>query len=161
RVESDLDAEIQAYVDAVTEERIAEGMAPAAARRTALSEFGGTEQVKQAVRDGRAGTGIEAVCQDVRFAFRVLRKSPGFTSVVVLTLALGIGANSAIFTLMNAVLLQTIPVKHPEELVALLWSAHKSPQTTEMNTFSDCLMWERDSGASGCSMSYPAYRGFA
>jgi predicted permease len=158
-VESDFDAEIQAYVDALTDERIAKGMTPAASRRMARAELGGTEQVKQALRDGRAGTSIETVCQDVRFAFRVLRKSPGFTSVVVLTLALGIGANTAIFTLVNAVLLQAIPVRHPEQLVALLWSAHKPPQTG-MNGFSDCLFAESDSRASGCAMSYPAYREF-
>lgn len=161
QVESDLDAEICAYVDVLTEERIAAGMTPEAARRSALASFGGTEPVKQAVRDSRAGTGIETIGQDVRFAFRILRKSPGFATVVVLTLALGIGANTAIFTLVNAVLLQTIPVTHPEELVVLRWSAHKSPESTGMSSFGDCVMRRNAGDESACSMPYPVYRTLA
>jgi predicted permease len=161
KVESDLDVEIRAYVDAVTEERIAAGMTPEVARRISLAEIGGTEPVKQAVRDSRAGTGVETVWQDVRFAVRILRKSPGFAMVVVLTLALGIGANTAIFTLVNAVLLQTIPVRHPEELMVLRWSAHKSPESTGMSSFGDCTMHRSAGDESGCSMPYPVYRALA
>src|SRR5215469_2403484 len=161
QVESDLDAEIRAYVDVATEERIAAGMTPETARRTALAEFGGTEQVKQAVRDIRAGTGIETLWRDVQFAVRILRKSPGFATVVILTLALGIGANTAIFTLVNAVLLQTIPVTRPEELVVMRWLAHKSPQSTGMSSFGDCVMHRNIGDESGCSMPYPVYRTIA
>jgi predicted permease len=104
------------------------------------------------VRDSRASARIETVWQDVRFSLRVLRKSPGFTGVVVLTLALGIGENTAIFSLVNAVLLQMIPVKHAEELVVLHWSAHRVPDSGGMSSFGDCVGEASATTASGCSL---------
>src|SRR5215469_2160987 len=138
QVESDLDAEIRAYVDVVTEERIAAGVTPETARRTALAEFGGTEQVKQAVRDSRAGTGIETLWQDVRFAVRILRKSPGFTAVVVLMLALGIGANTAIFSAIDAVIFRPLPVSDQHHLVIFSWSARHDPKHFGQSDYGDC-----------------------
>jgi hypothetical protein len=79
QAESQLDDEVRAYVDMITDERTAAGMSPSEARRTALADFGGVEQVKQAVRDRRTGAGIELLWYDVRFGLRQLRKSPGFT----------------------------------------------------------------------------------
>src|SRR5271170_6140226 len=87
QVESQLDEEVRAYVDMVTDERIAAGVAPSEARRTALAEFGGIEPVKQAVREDRAGVGIELLYKDARYGFRQLWRNPGFTLTVVLTLA--------------------------------------------------------------------------
>ena len=116
QVEGQLDDEVRAYAEMVTDERIAAGIPPSEARRTALAEFGGIEQVKQAVREDRAGAGVELLWQDVRHGFRQLWRNPGFTLTVVLTLALSIGANTAIFSIVNALVLKSLPYPHPERM---------------------------------------------
>lgn len=114
--------------------------------------------VKQALRKSWMAEGVEAVWQDARFALRVLLKSPGFTAVTVVTLALGIGANTAIFTLMHAVLLQSIPVERPEQLMVLQWSAHELPETSAMYNSGDCWTEPNTGTASGCYLSFPVFR---
>src|ERR1700693_3300779 len=98
QVESQLDEEVRAYVDLVTQEKIAAGISPCEARRTALADFGGVEQVKQAVRNHRAGVGLELLWQDIHYGLRQFWRNPGFTLTVILTLALSVGANTAIFS---------------------------------------------------------------
>ena len=116
QVESQLDSELQAYVDMVTAERVASGIPAEEARRTALAEFGGIEQVKQAVRDRRAGAGVELLWQNLRYGSRQLLRNPGFTITVILTLALSIGANTAIFSIVNALILKSLPYAQPERM---------------------------------------------
>jgi predicted permease len=116
QVESQLDDEVRAYVDMMTDERIAVGMSASEARRTALAEFGGIEQVKQAVREHRAGAGVELLWQDARYGLRQLSRNPGFTVTVILTLALSIGANTAIFSIVNSLILKSLPYAHPERM---------------------------------------------
>jgi predicted permease len=116
QVESQLDEEVRAYVDMVTDERIAAGMFASEARRTALAEFGGVEQVKQAVRDHRSGARVELLWQDARYGLRQFCRNPGFTVTVILTLALSIGANTAIFSIVNALMLKSLPYSHPERM---------------------------------------------
>jgi predicted permease len=119
RMEQELTEEIDAYLEMLIEQKINEGLDPAEARRAALIEFGGGEQVKEKVREARAGHQLETLWRDFRYGLQMLGRNPAFTAAAVLSLALGIGANTAIFSLMDAVLLKMLPVKNPEQLFFL------------------------------------------
>jgi hypothetical protein len=116
---ADMRAEFEAHLDMETAELIRRGMAPDEARRQALLASGGLTQAAEAVRDQRGLPWLESIGEDVRYAFRTLRHSPAFTTVVVLTLALGIGANTAIFSVVRAVVLKPLPHDDGERLVYL------------------------------------------
>jgi putative ABC transport system permease protein len=156
--ESDLDDEMRAHIEARTDDLVRSGLARGEAIRRARIEFGCVEAYQDRVRESRRVNWFEDLAQDLRFGFRMLRKSPGFTAVAVLTLALGIGANTAIFTLIDAVMLRMLPVQKPDELLQLMRQDRRdageaSPSFTNplweqvrdrQNVFSGVFAWAND-----------------
>ena len=117
RLDRELHDELQCAVDELTARYVARGMSEADARRAARVELGGVEQVKEQVRAARIGNGVDTTLRDVRYAWRSLWKAPGFAWIIILTLGLGIGATTAIFTVVNALLLEPLPYRDADRLV--------------------------------------------
>src|SRR4030095_4773117 len=119
RVERELDEEFRFHIDQRTAAEIAKGHSPDEARRIAVRAMDGIEQKKEECRDVRRTQVVDQLLQDLRYGLRTLVKSPGFTAAALLSLAAGIGANTAIFSLIDKLLLESLPVSHPRELVLL------------------------------------------
>lgn len=119
RIEKDLDNEIRSHLELLTDEKISEGMDREEATRAARIELGGIEQVKESVRAVRAGVWLATVSQDFGFAVRMLRKTPGFTLTAIAALTLGIGANVAIFSVVNTVILKPLRAPDPDRIVQI------------------------------------------
>jgi predicted permease len=141
-----LNRELSGYVALLTEEKIKAGLSPDAARRAALLEVGGVEQVKERVRDVRSGAWLETLWRDVRYAVRSLARTPAFTVVACVTLALGIGANTAIFSIVNGVMLRPLPYPNPDRLIAIN-SVIKGAAAAV--SAADLMDWRRDARTFG------------
>jgi predicted permease len=154
QVEREMDEELRGYLDAAVQEKMRAGMSHEKALRAARVEMGSVEAVKEEIRSAGWEASVESLWQDLRYGLRQLARNPGFTAVVVIILALGIGANTAIFSLIDAVMLKTLPVKDPNQLVMLRWQARNWPKTERYSGWSGCPAGEE----TGCSFSYPTFQ---
>jgi len=140
-MESEMDEELRAHLDRQVEKGMQAGLTREEARRRARIEFGGHEQLKEECRDARGVSLIETLVQDIRYGLRILARTPVITSVAILSLALGIGANTAIFSLIDSLMLRMLPVQHPEQLVQLQIRNPQRANGQPFGTFTNPL-WE-------------------
>jgi len=142
-LDSDLDAEMASHLQFAIEENLKNGMSPRDAERQARISFGGPQQSKEKHRESRSLPFLESLLQDFRFAFRTLFKSPSFVAVVILSLALGIGANTTIFTIMNALLYRPLPYSHADRMVAIWEIPLAHPEQRQPPPIAELLDWQK------------------
>lgn len=167
RAEGETDEELRAHVQNRAEDLERSGLTRAEAERRARIEFGAHEKFREECREAAGAHLMHTFFQDLRFGVRMLGKSPGFTAIAVLTLALGIGANTAIFSLIDVILLRPLPVHDSDRVVLLKWAAHKQPLADGYSSYGFCYTREQDDASifrgtihiepEGCSFSRPFF----
>jgi len=156
--ERDLERELRSHLDLEAEERREAGLSLDQARYAAQRVFGNTALIQEEIRDMSRWMLLDRLRQDLHYAFRTLGRNRGFTAVAILTLALGIGANTAIFSLLNAVELRRLPVRDPQQLVMLQWTANKKADWSGgSSSYNGCDAGKLGAVSAGCSFSYPVF----
>ncbi len=158
-VEQDLDDELQFHLEEQAAKYARAGASADEANRLARIELQGPEQAKEQCRDARGTILWDTTVQDLRYAIRQLRGAPGFTGVVIAILALGIGANTAIFSLLDAVVLRSLPVRDPQQLLVPRWTAKATPHPYDVDDYeSSCFASRRPAAQGSCTFSYPLFK---
>ncbi len=157
-VEQELDDELRFHLDQQAAKCARAGASPEEANRMARLSLQGPEQAKERCRDARGTVLWDATAQDLRYAIRQLRGAPAFAMVTVAVLALGIGANTAIFSLLNAVMLRSLPVRDPQQLLVPRWTAKATPHPYDSDGFEPCFASKAAKAEGGCSFSYPLFK---
>jgi predicted permease len=158
RRDREMDAELRFHIETHAADLMREGLPREEAMRQARVAFGGMERAKEECRDAIGMSFVESVIQDLRFGLRMLRKNPGFAAVAVLTLALGIGANTAVYSLLDALIVRSLPVRDAQDLLMVKWTARQSPKVGYSSFSGTCSAADNSSGKTGCSFSEPFYR---
>src|SRR5689334_2361146 len=156
--ELELDEEVRSHLKMAERERIERGEASEEAERASRREFGNVGLVKEVTREVWGWRWLEDFYEDARYGIRSLSKNPGFTCIAILTLALGIGANTSIFSMIDAALLRALPVRDSDQLVLLEWHAHKEPKNHSSSSYGDCNQERTKTNAEACSLSEPFFK---